>query len=141
MPTQPKVYPYISATLVISDSIGFPKHSFPVGEQFMITFDIMNLTGKPQLYTLSDPICDIAIWSGDSIVASFTRYLPARENIWRDTLWPNHGKGSGWFAPIMPGSTCCFLAPGNYTATATPIIRFDSVAIEKTDDVTFTITP
>jgi hypothetical protein len=132
---------FITSQLESSDTLGYRKDKFHLAENFYLSYDLYNFTGKSQPYSITGSLCDILIIRGDSIIASMNRFASLLSTTWRGTLKSNTGLGAGWLAPLMNGTQCCRLAPGDYIVDVKLMIAFDNVEIQQPEKIKITILP
>ena len=134
----------IITSLWSTDTTGQPSSTFHTNEQFYLHFRIANKTGKDQSYRGSGPPVELAIYQGDSVVASELRGLAWTAETYSGVLERDFVGYMKWRAPLMVhnwGYPEFHLEQGTYQAGAIFRIGFDSVALQVPRRITLTILP
>jgi len=133
----------VLSSFSITDTNGVSKNQFKVGEDFVLTFSVINMSDKPLHYTYSYPIIVYSILSADSVAATSTDYMMYIQPIIQEDLTNAEEFIDFWIGPNTPGRIASIgkltLPVGNYTARINHSVFFDEYSSSPLEDIDFQV--
>jgi len=137
--TQP-VNDILYTSFTCTDTNGVASTSFNVFEEFLLTFRIINNTGKDQPFSYTGIPSEIYINCQDSIVVSQYQNSAFPRMIVIDTLKNNDTLTNQWLAPSPVSGSPIYLRLGNYSARVHLRLHFYDAQIQLPQPINITVT-
>ena len=129
----------LTADFSLSDTTGHASTVFRSGEQFLMSFSVVNTTNDTLTYHYSEPPVVFSILKNRSVVASSIDGYAFPMNVNTGLVAPGKALANSWKAPNTPAQNPkVVLAPGTYEASVS-FSQFDEAKVDPVPTISFSV--
>lgn len=129
----------LTATFFLADTSGHIATVFHSGDEFVMSFSVVNTTNDTLTYHYSEPPVIFRILKDGSIVASSTDGYAFPMNVNAGFVAPGKALSGSWKAPNTPAQNPkVVLAPGTYEASVA-FSQFEEAKVNPVSTITFSV--
>ena len=129
----------LTATFSLTDTTGHVATVFHSGEQFLMSFSVVNTTNDTLTYHYSEPPVIFSILKDGNVVASSTDGYVFPMNVNAGFVAPGKALAGSWKAPNTPAQNPkVMLAAGTYQASVS-FSQFEEAKVNPVSTITFSV--